>query len=214
MRLDQTMARQNNNAWWLGPLLVLVGCQEAPLVQSVTSFSEDTWYADSAIVVDVDIQDTLAVYRVDFQVRHTSDYPYSNLYLFREIRSAHQSEYQDTVEVRLADAQGTWYGTGIGALKTLNLPYKQAGLRFPKRGIYRFRFQHGMRDEPLRGIRDFALTIEEEKTESHGVDRLSLLRKVFLDFRLGQPTRVNPCVALDLGRALWRTALHGRNCQP
>ena len=165
MRLDQTMARQNNNARWLGPLLVLVGCQEAPLVQSVTSFSEDTWYADSAIVVDVDIQDTLAVYRVDFQVRHTSDYPYSNLYLFREIRSAHQSEYQDTVEVRLADAQGTWYGTGIGALKTLNLPYKQAGLRFPKRGIYRFRFQHGMRDEPLRGIRDFALTIEEEKTE-------------------------------------------------
>jgi gliding motility-associated lipoprotein GldH len=115
--------------------------------------------------VDVDVQDTLAVYRVDFQVRHTADYPYSNLYLFREIRSAHQSEYQDTVEVRLADAQGAWYGTGIGALKTLNLPYKQAGLRFPKRGIYRFRFQHGMRDEPLRGIRDFALTIEEEKPE-------------------------------------------------
>lgn len=134
-------------------------------MQSVTSFSDDAWHADSVIVVDVTIQDTLAVYRVEFQLRHTSDYPYSNIYLLREIRSSQQMEYADTVEVRLANAEGAWYGSGIGALKTLNLPYKQAGLRFPKPGLYRFRFQHGMRDEPLRGIRDFALTIEEDKPE-------------------------------------------------
>ncbi|MDG1252783.1 MAG: gliding motility lipoprotein GldH [Schleiferiaceae bacterium] len=141
-------------------------CQEAPLVQSVQSFAHDDWYADSVLVVDVNVTDSLAVYRVEFQIRHSSDYPYSNLYLFREIRSESKSEYQDTVEVRLSDAQGKWYGSGIGALKTLVLPYKQAGLRFPKPGTYRFRFQHGMRDHPLHGIRDFALTIEREEEPS------------------------------------------------
>jgi gliding motility-associated lipoprotein GldH len=143
--------------------LAALACQEGPLVQSVTSFSEDQWYQDSVIHVDVNVTDTQAVYRVSFQIRHSNAYPYSNLYLFREIRSAHQTEYQDTVDIRLANEAGAWNGSGVGALKTLELPYRQAGLRFPKPGTYRFRFQHGMRDEPLVGIRDFALTIEKEE---------------------------------------------------
>lgn len=143
--------------------LAALACQEGPLVQSVASFSEDQWYTDSVVTVDVNVTDTQAVYRVSFQIRHTADYPYNNLYLFREIRSANQTEYQDTVEIRLANEAGKWNGSGVGALKTLELPYRQAGLRFPKPGTYRFRFQHGMRDEPLVGIRDFALTIEKEE---------------------------------------------------
>lgn len=143
--------------------LAALACQEGPLVQSVTSFSEDQWYQDSVVTVDVNVTDTQAVYRVSFKIRHTADYPYSNVYLFREIRSAHQTEYQDTVDVRLANEAGAWNGGGVGALKTLELPYRQAGLRFPKPGTYRFRFQHGMRDEPLVGIRDIALTIEKEE---------------------------------------------------
>jgi gliding motility-associated lipoprotein GldH len=143
--------------------LIFVSCGEGPLVEHVTSFSEDTWYQDSVITVDVHVRDTQSVYRVSFKVRHSNSYPYSNLYLFREIRSDRQTEYQDTVDIRLANASGAWNGSGIGALKTLELPYKQAGLRFPKPGMYRFRFQHGMRDEPLIGIRDFALTIEKEE---------------------------------------------------
>lgn len=143
--------------------LFLVGCGEGPLVQHVTSFSGDTWYQDSVITVDVQVRDTQSVYRVSFKVRHSNSYPYNNLYLFREIRSDRQTEYQDTVDIHLANDRGTWIGSGIGALKTLELPYKQAGLRFPKPGMYRFRFQHGMRDEPLIGIRDFALTIEKEE---------------------------------------------------
>jgi gliding motility-associated lipoprotein GldH len=158
----QKMARRLSKWSLLLWIWAFSSCQEAPLVQSVYSFHHDDWYADSAIVVDVNVTDSLAVYRVEFQVRHHAEYPYSNLYLFREIRSESQTEYQDTVEIRLSDAQGNWYGTGIGALKTLVLPYKQAGLRFPKTGMYRFRFQHGMRDQPLHGIRDFALTIEKE----------------------------------------------------
>ncbi|HAB35175.1 MAG TPA: hypothetical protein DCE58_01095 [Cryomorphaceae bacterium] len=141
----------------------MVACGEGPLVQDVTSFSKDTWYQDSVISVDVEVSDTQAVYRVTFQIRHSNSYPYSNLYLFREIRSDRQTEYQDTVDIRLANDRGAWNGSGVGALKTLELPYKQAGLRFPKPGIYRFRFQHGMRDEPLVGIRDFALMIEKEE---------------------------------------------------
>lgn len=132
-------------------------------MQTVASFPEDLWYQDSVVTVDVNVTDTQAVYRVSFKIRHNSQYPYSNLYLFREVRSERQTEYQDTVDIRLANEAGAWNGSGVGALKTLELPYRQAGLRFPKPGTYRFRFQHGMRDEPLVGIRDLALTIEKEE---------------------------------------------------
>ena len=54
-------------------------------------------------------------------------------------------------------------GKGVGALKTINLPYHKNGVKFPRPGDYRFRFYHGMRDEPLRGIKDLALIISSEK---------------------------------------------------
>lgn len=46
-------------------------------------------------------------------VRHTNGYPYSNLWLEITIPQA-DTALVDTVDIRLADPFGQWYGTGIG----------------------------------------------------------------------------------------------------
>ena len=141
--------------------LLLFSCGKPPVVQTLISNVDEVWWQDSALSVDVSILDTSNVYRVSFQLRHTSEYPYSNLFLFRYVLSETQTEYQDTVEIRLSNG-GSWIGKGIGALKTINLPYHQNGVKFPRPGNYRFVFYHGMRDEPLKGIKDLALVIDSE----------------------------------------------------
>jgi len=152
--------------FFISMLGLLVACGESPFVQEVVSFSNDAWHQDSIVKIDVNVSDTQTYYRVSFQIRHTNDYPYSNLYLFREIRSETATLEQDTIQIQLANEKGEWLGNGVGDLKTLEIPYKESGLRFPKSGTYRFRFQHGMRDEPLLGIRDFTFTIEDPQQES------------------------------------------------
>ena len=141
--------------------LLLFSCCKPPVVQTLISNADEVWWQDSALSVDVSIADTSAVYRVSFRLRHTSEYPYSNLFLFRDVLSETQTEYQDTVEITLINA-GSWVGKGIGALKTINLPYHRNGVKFPRPGNYRFVFYHGMRDEPLKGIKDLALVISSE----------------------------------------------------
>lgn len=141
--------------------LLLFSCGKPPVVQTLISNADEVWWQDSALSVDVSIADTSAVYRVSFRLRHTSEYPYSNLFLFRDVLSETQTEYQDTVEITLINA-GSWVGKGIGALKTINLPYHRNGVKFPRPGNYRFVFYHGMRDEPLKGIKDLALVISSE----------------------------------------------------
>ena len=143
--------------------LLLFSCGKPPVVQTLISNADEVWWQDSALSVDVSIADTSAVYRVSFRLRHTSEYPYSNLFLFRDVLSETQTEYQDTVEITLINA-GSWVGKGIGALKTINLPYHRNGVKFPRPGNYRFVFYHGMRDEPLKGIKDLALVISSESS--------------------------------------------------
>ena len=143
--------------------LLLFSCGKPPVVQTLISNADEVWWQDSALSVDVSIADTSAVYRVSFRLRHTSEYPYSNLFLFRDVLSETQTEYQDTVEITLINA-GSWVGKGIGALKTINLPYHRNGVKFPRPGNYRFVFYHGMRDEPLKCIKDLALVISSESS--------------------------------------------------
>lgn len=141
--------------------LLFFSCGKPPVVQTLISNVDEVWWQDSALSVDVSILDTSAVYRVSLRLRHTSEYPYSNLFLFRDVLSETQTEYRDTVEITLSNS-GSWVGKGIGALKTINLPYHQNGVKFPRPGNYRFVFYHGMRDEPLKGIKDLALVINSE----------------------------------------------------
>lgn len=46
-------------------------------------------------------------------VRHTNGYPYSNLWLEISLPQA-DTVQADTVDIRLADPFGRWFGTGIG----------------------------------------------------------------------------------------------------
>ncbi|CAI8357185.1 MAG: Gliding motility lipoprotein GldH [Owenweeksia sp. TMED14] len=143
-------------------LLLVISCGEKPVAHELRRNVNDLWWQDSVLSVDVSITDTSFLYRVSFRICHTVDYPYSNLYLFRNVLSEKRTEYQDTIEVMLNTPEGNWIGNGVGSLKTIDIPYHKNGVKFPRPGNYRFRFYHGMRDEPLVGIRDLVLTISKE----------------------------------------------------
>jgi len=114
------------------------------------------------LVFDVDIADTTATYRVEVDVRHAGTYAYRNLYVGRDVLNKGGTVYHDTAEFQLASPEGQWIGDGITGLKTVTLPYRSEGLRFPKPDTYRFRLQHLMRDEPLEGIHSVALKLYRE----------------------------------------------------
>jgi gliding motility-associated lipoprotein GldH len=139
--------------------ILVASCGPSPEFMVVREIDGEAWHRDSMLVFEVPITDTSATYRVEMDLRHAGDYSYRNLYLGRDVLNAAGTVYEDTVEFQLASPDGRWLGEGIAGLKTLSLAYRKEGLRFPKAETYRFRVQHLMRDEPLRGIHSVALKL-------------------------------------------------------
>jgi gliding motility-associated lipoprotein GldH len=133
------------------------------MYESYLDVNSKGWHQDSTASFEVTIDDTTAAYMVIFNLRANDDYPYSNLYLFREIQSETVLEYQDTAAVKLADEYGRWLGDGLGELKTFSRAYRAQPLRFNRRGTYTFSFTHAMRVEVLKGVEDVGLTLYKKE---------------------------------------------------
>lgn len=98
-------------------------CGNRPYASKSVSFEDESWYQDSVISLNVTIEDTTVYYQFRYQIRHSNDYPYQNLYLFPTVQSEGMDPFNDTLNLPLAENNGKWLGKGIGSLKTVDTSY-------------------------------------------------------------------------------------------
>jgi len=116
------------------------------------------WKWQDAKEFKVDLNDTLSLYNIYVQVRHTVEYPMSNLYMFVHVKGPLGQHRKDTVNMILAEPSGEWIGRGTGNLRELQLLYKkQTQFRTP--GIYVFTLEQAMRNPELP-VTDLGIRIE------------------------------------------------------
>ncbi len=141
------------------------------------------WYADSVLTYRFDIADTLSTYEVLIYVRHTQQYPYQNMWLFvnwaeengaaavekdsaalsmDSVCISQPTVKQDTIEFYLADDRGQWLGNGKNGLTEMPVLYEEKH-RFLHSGEQVVRIQHGMREEPLRGVSDVGVVVKRNE---------------------------------------------------
>ena len=71
------------------------------------------WHQDSVLHYVVPVSDTLSTYDILLSVRHTTQYPYQNLWMFITEWQDSACLLSDTIECYLADDRGRWLGSGI-----------------------------------------------------------------------------------------------------
>lgn len=149
-------------------ILLINGCSELPMYEKYIPVSQNKWHQDSAAVFSVEIEDTTAWYHINLHLRSNDNYPYSNIFLFREIISEKGVEYRDTAEYIMADAYGRWLGEGTGELQTFNWPFRKRAIRFGESGVYKFKFIQAMRVEELEGVENVGLTLYKKQLKGNG----------------------------------------------
>ena len=120
-------------------------------MQQYEPVSASGWLAESPVRMEVPVSDTLERYDVALRLRHTDDYPYSNLWLFVTTVAPDNTTTVDTVNIRLSDEYGRWLGSGIGASLQYEFLYRRA-FRFDRSGLWHIVIQQGMQDSELPGI--------------------------------------------------------------
>ncbi len=107
------------------------------------------------------MEDSLQMYNIFINIRHTTNYPKSNLYVFVTAKAPTGESRRDTVEIGIADEHGKWLGNGFGDIKLVSREYRKS-VRFVYPGLYEFQIEQGMRI-PEIPITDVGLRIEKYK---------------------------------------------------
>ena len=144
-------------------LVFFFACTDSVLYEANINIPNETWNADSLATFQVDVRDTSSVFNIYINLRNTTNYPNSNLFLFIQTTSPEGAMLRDTLELFLADSRGNWLGKGFGSIRDIRVPYKQH-IRFPEVGSYHFNVQQGMRASNLKGIKSIGLRVEKNKT--------------------------------------------------
>ena len=146
------------------PLLaavLLASCGKNVVLDELHTFEDSRWHMDSVVTVVWEPEQSEDPVFMSMYIRHSTEYPYNNLFLFRSIESTQGVEYTDTVNVALADPLGVWNGSGMSNLKTLEIPIGQGAVRFRDDERYTLKITQGMRDTVLYGIQDVGVQFEQ-----------------------------------------------------
>ena len=128
-----------------------------------------SWHKDSIISFNLGELDSTRTYDLFLNIRNTSDYNYSNLFLITQMKFPQGKVISDTLEYEMAKPNGEWLGTGFGDVKESKLWYKEK-VRFEEPGEYQVRIQQAMRKngevegiEELQGITHVGFRIEKRE---------------------------------------------------
>jgi gliding motility-associated lipoprotein GldH len=141
----------------------ILACEEITLYERQENVPGGAWKSGKKLSFSLEIEDTVSNFQLFTSIRHTSEYPYRNIW----VRMGLQLPGSDSVtfhdfDLPLADAE-KWLGTGMNDVYDRRIRLFGDPFRFPGKGKAVFTLQQIMREEELPGILQVGIRIEPVK---------------------------------------------------
>jgi gliding motility-associated lipoprotein GldH len=143
----------------LGMSFLIASCDPYMVYDEYIKTEGGQWKWSDKKTFEANMKDSIDFYNIIINIRHTTDYPKSNLFVFVTTTAPSGISRRDTVEILVADDRGKWKGNGFSDIKLISREYRKA-IRFSIPGKYTFQIEQGMRI-PEIPVTDVGLRIEE-----------------------------------------------------
>lgn len=141
--------------------IALVSCLDnRTLVDTNLELKNRNWSYVEKVKVPLTVEDNSRLYNIFINLRHTSKYNYSNIFLLIHIIEPNGKRVTQRKEFKLALSDGEWLGSGSGNLYSYQLLFKE-NYKFPSKGKYIIEIEQNMRDNPLNEITDAGIRVEK-----------------------------------------------------
>lgn len=137
----------------------LTGCTDSPFYDKSYSFSGNSWEQDVKPTFMVNIDDTTKAYDFIITLRTTTDYGYSNAWIFLNTKTPTGEKAREPFELKITNADGSWIGKKSGTTVENFLLFKRKKL--PQKGKYTFTIEQGITQKTLKQVLDIGLTVVE-----------------------------------------------------
>jgi gliding motility-associated lipoprotein GldH len=161
-------------------LVLIAGCVPSPYYQQSFVIPGNKWTPNFKPSFVVDIEDTSIHYNINFIIRHTNLYAYSNIWLWVYVKQPGEKTFIKTrIEIPLANPQGRWLGEGMGEIyeqrRTIVLNHNEIPITddlisisqesipnlFSKKGRYEIKLEQNMREQALSDVLHVGLRISK-----------------------------------------------------
>lgn len=143
----------------LTSIFIFTSCDPYMVYDEYRETEGGQWKWSDKKSFEVNMKDSVQLYNLYINIRHTTDYPKSNLYVFLTTTAPSGKSRRDTVEIIIADEKGKWQGNGFSDVKLVSREYRKA-VRFLFPGKYTFEIEQGMRI-PEIPVTDIGFRVEE-----------------------------------------------------
>lgn len=143
----------------LALLIAVVSCTTLDTFEKNVAIPDQQWHSTFIPEISFDISDTIPAYNLYVVVRHTDAYRYNNLWINLYSQLPDGKTNKQRFELRLATDDKGWLGSGMDDIFEHRILI--APVHFPKSGIYRFRIENIMRDDPLEHVMNIGIRIEK-----------------------------------------------------
>lgn len=146
-------------------IMVFTACNSTDFFNEYQSLPEG-WKKNEPVVFDFESLDTLTMYNAYLNIRTTSEYPYSNLFVIVKMKVPEGATLIDTLQYQMANANGSMLGTGFTDIKEHKLVWRK-NIPLKKQGVYTIEVNHAMRqlnevkgDAVLQGVSEIGLQLQ------------------------------------------------------
>ena len=137
---------------------LLISCSDENIIFNDYIDIENTQLSfKDTILFQTSISDTINLHNIFLQLRTSTDYKWSNMFIFSEIYFPNNKTRTDNLKF-LMDKKGNWNGDKSGIVVNFNHSlYKN--IKFPIKGDYKFKLIQAMRDTVLKDVMSVGLKI-------------------------------------------------------
>ena len=140
--------------------LFLFSCGPDYILDEEKEITNQAWTYGDSLSFNVDISNPTEIYNLYLDVEHSTEYGYQNMYIRLHSIFPDGKRVTEKVSVELMAKGGRWKGD----CNSEECEYRMSiheGATFKQAGNYRFVIEQFMRKNPLEGVQNLGLKIEE-----------------------------------------------------
>jgi len=153
--------KRRSKAVVLFSLAFLISCESAPTFEKSYIFENKEWKQDVKPSFTVDIKDASKEYDFVLTLRTTTEYKYSNLWVYMNTKTPNGEKAREPFELKITNPDGSWIGKKTGTIVENSLNFKRRKL--PLKGKYTFILEQGITESKIDQVLDIGLVVTEAK---------------------------------------------------
>jgi gliding motility-associated lipoprotein GldH len=140
----------------------LLSCTSLGTFEKNIAIPNHTWNSSFKPEISFEIQDTTSRYNLYVVIRHFDAYRYNNIWLNVDMQFPGDTIRRQSLDLRLATDDRGWLGSGMDDVFEHRVLITKEPQYLRKQGIYRFRLEHLMREDPLDYVMNIGIRVEKE----------------------------------------------------